>query len=45
VHGSGDERIASPGCSDRPIRRRLQEWAALGLSERVHPLALCAYDL
>lgn len=23
VHGSGYERIASPGCSDRTIRRRL----------------------
>jgi Transposase DDE domain len=44
VHGSGYERIASPGCSDRTIRRRLQEWAASGLSERVHTLALRAYD-
>jgi hypothetical protein len=24
VHGSGYERIASPGCSDRTIRRRLK---------------------
>ena len=30
VHGSGYERIASPGCSDRTIRRRLKAWAALG---------------
>jgi len=44
VHGSGYERIASAGCSDRTIRRRLQEWAAAGLSERVHALALRAYD-
>src|SRR5438270_4872094 len=44
VHGSGYERIASPGCSDRSIRRRLQEWAALGLAEQVHLLALEAYD-
>jgi hypothetical protein len=44
VHGSGYERIASPGCSDGTIRRRLKEWAALGLSERVHALALRAYD-
>ena len=44
VHGSGYERIASAGCSDRTIRRRLQEWAAAGLSERVHTLALRAYD-
>ena len=44
VHGSGYERIASPGCSDGTIRRRLKEWAAAGLSERVHALALRAYD-
>jgi DDE family transposase len=44
VHGSGYERIASPGCSDGTIRRRLKEWATLGLSERVHALALRAYD-
>jgi len=44
VHGSGYERIASPGCSDATIRRRLKEWAAAGLSEQVHVLALRAYD-
>jgi hypothetical protein len=44
VHGSGYERIASPGCSDRAIRRRVQEWARLGLAEAVHALALRAYD-
>ena len=44
VHGSGYERIASAGCSDATIRRRLKEWAAAGLSERVHTLALQAYD-
>jgi hypothetical protein len=44
VHGSGYERIASPGCSDRTIRRRLKQWAALGIAERVHALALAAYD-
>ena len=44
VHGSGHERIASPGCSDGTIRRRLKEWAAAGLSEQVHTLALQAYD-
>jgi hypothetical protein len=44
VHGSGYERIASPGCSDATIRRRLKEWAALGVTERVHVLALQAYD-
>jgi transposase len=44
VHGSGYERIASEGCSDATIRRRLKEWAAAGLSEQVHTLALAAYD-
>jgi transposase len=44
VHGSGYERIASAGCSDATIRRRLKEWAAAGVSEQVHVLALRAYD-
>ena len=44
VHGSGYERIASRGCSDATIRRRLKEWAAAGLSEQVHTLALQGYD-
>jgi transposase len=44
VHGSGYERIASRGCSDGTIRRRLKEWAAAGVSEQVHTLALRAYD-
>src|SRR5215210_4829891 len=44
VHGSGYERIASSGCSDATIRRRLKEWATAGLSEQVHTLALHAYD-
>jgi hypothetical protein len=43
VHGSGYERLASPGCSDRTIRRRLTQWAAGGIAERVHALALRAY--
>src|SRR5207249_2526201 len=44
VHGSGYERIASAGCSERTIRRRLKEWAAAGLSETLHTLALAQYD-
>ena len=44
VHGSGYERIASPGCSDRTIRRGLRAWAAAGIGERVHALVLAAYD-
>ena len=30
VHGSGYERLATPGCSDRTIRRRLVAWARPG---------------
>ena len=44
VHGSGYERVASAGCSEGTIRRRLKEWAAAGLSEQVHTLALRADD-
>jgi hypothetical protein len=44
VHGSGYERIASPGCSDRTIRRRLREWAEEGLAEPLHRLILEQYD-
>ncbi|MEY9969520.1 hypothetical protein ABIA33_007609 [Streptacidiphilus sp. MAP12-16] len=44
VHGSGYERIASPGCSDLTIRRRVKQRAELGIAQRVHPLALEAYD-
>jgi hypothetical protein len=43
-HGSGYERIATPGCSDRTIRRRVREWAAAGVAEQLHTLALRAYD-
>jgi len=44
VHGSGYERIASPGCSDRTIRRRLKEWAAAGVAAVRHTLVLEQYD-
>ena len=44
VHGSGYERIASDRCSDRTIRRRLKAWAAAGIGQQVHALALAAYD-
>lgn len=44
VHGSGYERIATQACSDRTLRRRLARWAAAGLGEQVHALALDAYD-
>jgi hypothetical protein len=44
VHGSGYERIATARCSDRTIRRRLKDWAAAGIGQKVHALALAAYD-
>jgi Transposase DDE domain len=44
VHGSGYERIASPGCSDRTIRRRVIDWARAGHSRWLLRLALAAFD-
>jgi hypothetical protein len=44
VHGSGYERIATPGCSDRTIRRRLLEWAEAGHGQTLLRLALAAFD-
>ncbi|WP_224392067.1 IS5 family transposase [Pseudonocardia sp. ICBG1293] len=44
VHGSGYERIATPGCSDRTIRRRLDDWATAGVSEELLRTALAGYD-
>lgn len=44
VHGSGYERIATPGCSDRTIRRRVHAWAEAGVAEDLHGLALQQYD-
>jgi transposase len=44
VHGSGFERIATEACSDRTIRRRLKKWAKAGAAQRVHAIALAAYD-
>jgi transposase len=40
VQGSGYERIATPGCSDRTIRRRLREWAEAGVAQTLHTLVL-----
>ncbi len=42
VHGSGYERVATPGCSDRTIRRRVQVWAAAGAMEQLRTRALLA---
>jgi transposase len=44
VHGSGYERIATTRCSDRTIRRRLRDWAEAGIAQKIHALALAAYD-
>jgi transposase len=44
VHGSGYERVAVPGCSDRTIRRRLQVWAERGLTKDLLRTALAGYD-
>ncbi|GAA4012989.1 hypothetical protein GCM10022232_63960 [Streptomyces plumbiresistens] len=40
VHGSGYERIAGTGCSDRTIRHRLEYWAQRGTAEQIHAPAL-----
>jgi hypothetical protein len=44
VHGSGYERIATPGCSDRTIRRRVREWAETGAAQTLHRLIVDQYD-
>lgn len=44
VHGSGYERISTPGCSDRTIRRRVREWADAGLAQALHAVVLAQYD-
>lgn len=44
VHGSGYERIATPGCSDRTIRRRLDDWARAGVGQEMLRTALAGYD-
>lgn len=44
VHGSGYERVAVPGCSDRTIRRRLTEWAQRGVTKELLRTTLAAYD-
>jgi hypothetical protein len=44
VHGSGYERLATLGCSDRTIRRRLREWATAGHGPALLRLALAAFD-
>jgi hypothetical protein len=44
VHGSGYERIATTGCSDRTLRRRLRDWAEAGHGPALLRICLAAYD-
>ncbi len=44
VHGSGSERIATAGWSDRPIRRRVRAWAEAGRTQALHALVLTQDD-
>jgi transposase len=44
VFGCGYRRIADETCSATTLRRRRDEWIALGVAEQVHRLALVAYD-
>ena len=44
VHGSGYERLAAPGCSDRTIRRRLGSGPGRASASELLRLALAAYD-
>jgi hypothetical protein len=44
VFGCGDRRIEDTTCSATTLRRRRDEWIALGLAEQLHLLVLSAYD-
>jgi hypothetical protein len=44
VFGCGYRRIADHTCSATTLRRRRDEWIALGLAEQLRLLALAAYD-
>lgn len=44
VFGCGDRRIDDTTCSATTLRRRRDEWIALGLAEQLHLLVLSAYD-
>jgi len=44
VFGCGYRRIADHTCSATTLRRRRDEWIALGLAEQVRLLVLAAYD-
>jgi hypothetical protein len=44
VFGAAYERIADHTCSARNLRRRRDERIATGVHDRLHQLALAAYD-
>jgi transposase len=44
VFGCGYRRIADASCSATTLRRRRDEWIALGLAEQLRQLVLGAYD-
>jgi transposase len=44
VFGCGYRRIADATCSATTLRRRRDEWIALGMADQLHRLALAAYD-
>jgi transposase len=44
VFGCGYRRIADASCSATTLRRRRDEWIALGLAEQLRLLVLAAYD-
>jgi transposase len=44
VFGAGYERIADADCSATTLRRRRDEWIALGVFDRLHLACLDAYD-
>ena len=44
VHGSGYERLATSGCSDRTMRCRRDEWADAGHGPALLRICLTAYD-
>jgi transposase len=44
VFGCGYDRIADHTCSARTLRRRRDEWIAAGIHDRLHQIALAAYD-
>jgi transposase len=44
VFGCGYRRIADASCSATTLRRRRDEWIALGVAEQLHLALLAAYD-